>query len=142
MALGQSFLFGVFLITITSFFHLDAPNYLESFLFLMKSSNSQCTTQYSSLVMRKTMWKYLEAPSFTLQLECWAEQKQRRSMFWSLLAAIRSVFGPFEDTTTVRCRLFNVRLTQKFCFDFVVQVCVIPNSRWFLNNFVLLKIYI
>ena len=53
MALGQSFSFGVFLITITSFFHLDAPKYLESFLFLMKSSNSQCkeiTKQVKKLI--------------------------------------------------------------------------------------------
>ena len=44
MALGQSFSFGVFLITITSFFDLDAPKYLERFLFLMKASNLQCST--------------------------------------------------------------------------------------------------
>ena len=42
MALGQSFLFGVFLITITSFFHLDTSKYLEIFLFLIRCSNSQC----------------------------------------------------------------------------------------------------
>ena len=42
MALGQSFSFGVFLITITSFFHLDFPKYLESKKFPNESSNSQC----------------------------------------------------------------------------------------------------
>ena len=45
MALGQSFSFGVFLITITSFFHLDAPKYLESKNFLNNSSNLQCISQ-------------------------------------------------------------------------------------------------
>ena len=43
IALGQSFLFGVFLITITSFFHLHAPKYLESKKIPNKSSNSQCS---------------------------------------------------------------------------------------------------